>query len=146
MVGRKRAARLVSMELTQPDPSSYRYVSDERRPIEILVFEMDPADVDAFLRVDHEIWTLGEAVTPGYDGIPFLSKEVWLNNQRPGEVTIVIIWPSMADWDIVGEPSFQRFLSEAFDTRFGRPYALTREVHEEEERGIHRWSRFEPAP
>lgn len=145
-VVRYRAARLTGMELSQPDPSTYRYVRAERRPIEILVFEVDPADVDEFLRVDHEVWTLGEAESPGYDGVPFLSKEVWLNDHRPGQITIVIVWPTMSAWDIVGVADFQTFLTETFDARFGRPYALRRAVHDEEQMGIHRWSRFEPAP
>ena len=63
---------------------SYRYTSGERLPIEILVFEVDPADIDEFLAVDHDVWTIGEAFVPGTDHIPFLSKEVWLDDTRPG--------------------------------------------------------------
>jgi uncharacterized protein (TIGR03792 family) len=127
-----------------PDPALYRYVRDERRPVEILVFRVDPADVDEFLRVDHEVWTLGEAATPGLDEIPLLAKEVWLNDARPGEITIVIEWPSIEAWDAVDDPAFQRRLTAAFDGRFGRPYELVRAIHDEQRRGIHRWSRFEP--
>ena len=128
---------------TPPPPSAYRYVADERRPVEILVFAMDPADVDDFLRIDHEVWTLGEAATPGTNGVPFLAKEVWLDDSRPGEVTIVFVWPSMADWDTVADPGFQHELLAEFDKRFNRPYELTREIHDERNRGLHRWSRFE---
>ncbi len=130
--------------LPEPPPSSaYRYVADERRPVEILVFRMDPSDVEEFLRIDHDVWTLGEAATPGLAGIPFESKEVWLDDSRPGEVTIVFVWPTMADWDAVADPDFQQLLLSIFDERFGRPYELVREVHEERAKGIHRWSRFE---
>ncbi len=126
-----------------PDPATYRYVRDERRPVEILVFAVDPDDVDEFLRVDHEVWTLGEAAAPGSDGIPFLSKEVWLDVDRPGEITIVFVWPTQAAWDHVGAASFQERLTAAFDARFTRPYRLVRAVHEH--RSLVRWSRFEPA-
>jgi uncharacterized protein (TIGR03792 family) len=126
-----------------PEPDTYAYVAHEQRPIEILVFEVDPADVDEFLRVDHEVWTLGEANTPGYDGIPFESKEVWLNDARPGEITIVFVWPDRGSWDVVGRPEFQQQLTAAFDRRFERPYRLVRAVHEEPDGAIHRWSRFE---
>jgi hypothetical protein len=86
---------------------------------------MDPADVDDFLRIDHE---------------------VWLDESRPGEVTIVFVWPTMQDWVHVGQPAFQAQLQAVFDERFDRPYQLVREIHEERRRGLHRWSRFEPAP
>jgi uncharacterized protein (TIGR03792 family) len=126
-----------------PSPTSYGYEAGRRHPIEILVFRVDPDDVDAFLAVDHEVWTLGEAATPGAGEIPFLSKEVWLNDARPGEITIVFVWPDRESWDAVGRPAFQQQLTEAFDRRFERPYALVRAVHEEPDMHLHRWSRFE---
>ena len=100
-----------------PDPPAadrYRYRSDERRPIEVLVFRVDPDDVDEFLRVDHEVWTLGEAATPHCDGIPFESKEVWLNDERPGRITIVFVWPTREAWEAVDHPEFQRRLRSSF--------------------------------
>ena len=81
------------------------------------------------------------SATPGTEQIPFLSKEVWLSDDRPGEITIVFAWPDQASWDHVGEESFQQLLIDEFDRRFTRPHRLVRAVHEE--RSIHRWSRFE---
>ena len=52
---------------------TYSYVSGERRPVEVLVFQMDPSVVDEFLAIDFEVWTLGEAQTPGLGRLPFLS-------------------------------------------------------------------------
>jgi uncharacterized protein (TIGR03792 family) len=121
----------------------YRYTSEERLPVEILVFEVDPDDVDEFLRVDHEVWTLGEAFSPAADHIPFVSKEVWLNDARPGTVTLVFVFESMEAWEAVGAESIQADLTAEFERRFTRPYRLVRAVHEEERFGIHRWSRFE---
>jgi uncharacterized protein (TIGR03792 family) len=126
-----------------PPPASYRYVADEGRPVEILVFEVDPGDVDAFLRVDHEVWTLGEAAAPGTDEIPFLSKEVWLDDARPGEVTIVFVWESMTAWRSVDAETLQRTLQERFDRRFPHPVRVVRGVPEDRRRSLHRWSRFE---
>ena len=106
------------------------------------MFTVAPEDVDDFLRIDHEVWTLGEADgVPGPD-IPFLAKEVWLNDERPGEITIVFVWPDQATWDAVGAPDIQTRLTDEFEHRFGRPYRLEREIHVEENHGIHRWSRF----
>lgn len=124
-----------------PDPSTYTYVDREHRPIEILVFRVDPERVEEFLLVDHEVWTLGEAATPGTDGVPFVSKEVWLDDDRPGEITIVFVWPDRASWDVVGEPSFQERLTAAFERRFTGRYELISAVHEESR--PYRWSRFE---
>ena len=123
--------------------SGFRYESGERRPVEILVFRVDPADVDEFLRIDHEVWTLGEADSPGIDGVPFLSKEVWLDDRRPGEITVVIEWPSIEAWNVVDDPDFQRLLTDRFDARFARPYEVVQGAAAAKELGIRRWSRFE---
>ncbi len=122
---------------------SYTYESGERKPVEILIFDVDPAHVDEWLRVDHEVWTLGEADTPGHDGIPFESKEVWLNDERPGQITIVFVWPDHESWRAVDQPALQQHLTDEFDRRFRHRYRLSRAIHDEERRGIHRWSRFE---
>ena len=58
----------------------FRYQSGERLPVEVLVFEVEPEHVDEFIAVDHEVWTLGEA---GIAHIPFLSKEVWIDDAEP---------------------------------------------------------------
>lgn len=63
--------------------AEFRYTKGERLPIEVLVFEMSPEHVDEYLAIDHEIWTLGEATLPGFERIPFISKEVWLDDSRP---------------------------------------------------------------
>jgi uncharacterized protein (TIGR03792 family) len=119
------------------------YVSGERRPVEILVFEMDPAVVDEFLVVDHEVWTLGEANAPGLDRVPFLHKEVWLDDAHPGRVTLVFVWESLEAWMRVGEPGFQAELQASFDARFPHSVRLVSAPHEDSAYGIHRVSRFE---
>ena len=122
---------------------TYSYINNERRPVEVLVFRMDPAVVDEFIRVDHQVWTLGEALMPGLNAIPFLSKEVWLDDSRPGEVTLVFVWDTQEQWDIVGETSFQQELQRIFDSQFPHPVELIRAPHEDSQFGIHRVSRFE---
>ena len=122
---------------------NYSYVSGERRPVEVLIFQMDPAVVDEFIRVDHEVWTLGEALMPRLSRIPFLSKEVWLDDSKPGEVTLVFVWDTQEEWDAVGETTFQQELQHLFDSRFPHPIQLVRALHEESRMGIHRVTRFE---
>ncbi len=122
---------------------NYSYVEGERRPVEVLIFSMDPSVVDEFIKVDHEVWTLGEALMPSLSRIPFLSKEVWLDDSKPGEVTLVFIWDTQEEWDAVGETNFQQELQNLFDSRFPHPVQLVRALHEESQMGIHRVTRFE---
>ena len=50
----------------------YTYTKGEHYPVEHLVFKVAPEDVEHYLAVDHEIWTLEEAYARGVDHIPFL--------------------------------------------------------------------------
>lgn len=132
---------------TDADPARdgrrYRYASNERLPVEVLVFQVDPAHVEEFLLHDHEVWTLGEAGTDGFDRVPFVSKEVWLDDAHPGRITIVFVWESLESWMRVGEAQHQARLQATFDERFPHDVELVRAYHEESGLGIHRWSRFE---
>ncbi len=122
---------------------SYRYEKGERLPVEVLVFRMDPAHVEEYLAVDHEVWTLGEALLPGFDRIPFRSKEVWLDDSKPGEVTLVFVWETLDAWLTVGAEAVQQELQARFDALFPHPIELIHAPHEASNFGIHRWSRFE---
>ena len=123
--------------------TEYRYSAGEKLPIEVLVFEMDPAHVEEYLAIDHEIWTLGEATLPGFERIPFLSKEVWLDDSRPGRVSVVFVGESLEAWMRVGTKEIQQRLQSEFDARFTHPVKLVEAWHEDTNFGIHRWSRFE---
>jgi uncharacterized protein (TIGR03792 family) len=121
----------------------FRYSSDERLPVEVLVFEVDPEHVEAFLAIDHEVWTLGEADVLGVDHIPFLSKEVWLDDAHPGRIIVTCVWESIESWQHVSDAQRQRELQARFDQRFPHRVTLLRALHDESDFGIHRVSRFE---
>ena len=123
--------------------NKYSYTTGEERPVEVLVFRMDPTVVDEFIRVDHEVWTLGEALMEGLTDIPFLSKEVWLDSSKPGEVTIVFVWDTQDAWNIVGSTELQKKLQAEFDSRFPHPVELIAAPHEDSHFVIHRVTRFE---
>ena len=123
--------------------SNFSYISGERRPVEVLVFRMDPTVVNEFIRIDHDVWTMREAFMDGLARIPFLSKEVWLDDSKPGEVTIVFVWDTQKAWDIVGNTEFQKKLQAEFDSRFPHPVELIAAPHEDSNFGIHRVTRFE---
>ncbi len=121
----------------------HEYVRGERLPVEVLVFEVDPEHLDEFLRVDHEVWTLGEADVRVDGRIPFVSKEVWLDDSRPGRVTLVFVWESMTAWKLVDVAEIQTRLQQRFDEAFTHRVELVAAPHEDSRHGIHRWSRFE---
>ena len=107
------------------------------------MFEVDPEHVDAFLAIDHEVWTLGEADVLGLDHIPFLSKEVWLDDAHPGRIIVTFVWESIESWQHVSDAQRQRELQARFDQRFPHRVTLLRALHDESDFGIHRVSRFE---
>lgn len=65
----------------------------------MLTFEVDPQVRDAWFRADAEVWT---AFVETCDG--FVRKEVWMDPDRRGEVTVAIWWESMAQWKAI-DPS-----------------------------------------
>lgn len=121
----------------------FRYTSGDRSPVEVLVFETAPEHVEEFLTVDHEVWTLGEARVEHEGRIPFLHKEVWLDDAHPGRIMLVFVWESLEAWQRVGAVDVQERLQAEFDTRFPHPVRLLAALHEDSSFGIHRVSRFE---
>lgn len=61
--------------------------------IELLIVEVAIEDREKYLQIDREIWTKAIAQFPG-----FISKEVWLNPDRPTEVNLIIRWRSREEW------------------------------------------------
>lgn len=121
----------------------YSYVKGEQYPIEYLVFTTAPEHVQEFLDVDHEIWTVGQSQNELFDHIPFLYKEVWINENKPGEMHFIFAWESMESWEKIGAEAIQAKYIAAFEKRFPYSYELTRCIHSEENFGLHRYSRFE---
>ena len=85
----------------------YTYTKGEHYPVEHLVFKVAPEDVEHYLAVDHEIWTLKEAYAPGFDHIPFLYKEVWVNDNKPGEIHFIFVWESIESWRKIDDKEYQ---------------------------------------
>ena len=104
----------------------YTYVKGEHYPVEHLVFTTAPEHVQEFLDVDHEVWTLGEAESGLFDHIPFLYKEVWVNDNKPGEMHFIFVWESIESWKKVDDPDLQKKFIANFESKFQHPYQLTR--------------------
>ena len=105
----------------------YTYTKGEHYPVEHLVFKVAPE----------------EAYAPGFDHIPFLYKEVWVNDNKPGEIHFIFVWESIESWRKIDDKEYQAKLIKEFDEKFGRPYEFIRCVQNEENFGVHRVSRFE---
>ncbi len=102
-------------------------------PIEHLVFKVeDPAQVDRFIRLDEAIWTTALAEYPG-----FISKEVWVNREVPGEVHTVLIWKSMEEWKSIPLEELKR-IDRVFTATFDSPFAIVRRIHKETNHGLYK--------
>jgi uncharacterized protein (TIGR03792 family) len=90
--------------------------------IELLRIQTAPGRREEFLARDAEVWT--PSLTR-HDG--FLAKEVWVSQDDPNLVTLVIRWASMAQWK-----SFPVALLEELDAQMeGLQVSLSCETHEE---------------
>lgn len=69
---------------------------DKQVAVEQLLFQVKPDLVDAFIQLDHELWT---AVLEQYPG--FAGKEVWVSQTVPGQVMSIIYWEDYEAWKAI---------------------------------------------
>lgn len=119
-----------------------KFTTGENLPVEVLRFKTALEDVQEFLKLDHEIWTVMECDAPGFDESPFLYKETWLNDNNPGEIIVVFIWRNQQAWDKVGVPELQQRLAALFDEKFNKPYEFLGGLSGAEVGGVRRVCRF----
>lgn len=92
--------------------------------VEYLVFEVNPSKVKEFTQLEHEIWSQMLSEYPG-----FISKEIWLNEYKPSEVTVIIYWESIKLWKSVPEDAIMESIRK-FDEAIGAEnYKLVEERH-----------------
>ena len=95
-----------------------------RDAVEYLVFQVEPDRVDEFVRLENEIWT-NELMRQ--DG--FISKDIWINESKPGEVSVIIYWKDFESWKNIPKEVTEK-LTRQFDDQFGaEDYQIIREVH-----------------
>ncbi|MEL7002312.1 MAG: TIGR03792 family protein [Bacteroidota bacterium] len=76
--------------------------------------------------MDHEIWTKKLSEHPG-----FISKEIWINEFNPNEVTAIIYWNSIEEWKAIPGEELNEIIKE-FDQAFGADdYKLVQEKHQQ---------------
>lgn len=80
--------------------------------IETLKVQLNPSEVDRYIRCDTDIWTPVLEQCAGFAG-----KEVWWD--LTGEVMIVVRWASREEWKSIDEGILEE-TERAFVTAFGR--------------------------
>ena len=99
---------------------------EQPQAVEHLVFQVKPDSLEAWLALDHELWTLGESQAwPG-----MVRKQAWLNRLTPGEVHCVIYWRDHQSWMAIA-PEWLAANEQRFAERFGADdYRYVRSDHE----------------
>jgi uncharacterized protein (TIGR03792 family) len=112
---------------------------DKRFPVEYLIFQLaDPEKVDDFITIDHEVWTTYLA---SFDG--FISKEVWINEKKPGEIHTILIWENLECWKAIPLEQLKAKDFE-FKEKLGSKCEIVRRVHKEYDHGLFKIRHFEP--
>ncbi|KST61930.1 TIGR03792 family protein [Mastigocoleus testarum] len=87
--------------------------------IELLKFKMDPAVREKFIQKDEDIWT---NALRKYSG--FLGKEVWINPNDKGEVTIIVQWETREQWKSIPQKDLD-LIEAKFDSSLDFNYEMT---------------------
>lgn len=112
--------------------------SNKKFPVEYLIFQIEnPNSVDKFIELDHKIWT---SYLSSFQG--FISKDVWVNFNNPGEIHTILIWETMDDWKSIPLDGLKEKDKE-FIKAFGEPFEMTRRIHKELNHGLHKVRHFE---
>ena len=61
--------------------------------IEEHIFQVNPDLLDKWFDLENEMWTKPLSKMPG-----FVSKEIWINSNVPGEVTVITFWSDIKLW------------------------------------------------
>lgn len=106
-------------------------------PVEHLVFMLeDPESVDEFINLDHEIWTMFLAEYPD-----FVSKQMWVNDNNPGEVHSIISWKTLEGWKAIPVEKL-KFKDKEFHDNYTKGFKIIQRIHVEHNHGIHEYSTY----
>lgn len=103
-------------------------------PLEYLIFQVeDPSEVDRFIKLDHEIWTMFLKEFPD-----FVSKQVWINDSNPGEVHSIISWKTMEGWKSIPVEELKK-VDKEFEQAFANNFKIVRRIHKECNHGMYEY-------
>jgi uncharacterized protein (TIGR03792 family) len=87
--------------------------------IEWLKFQVPILEQSKFIQKDQEIWTNFLAKQPG-----FIHKDVLSRLEQPEEITMLIYWKRMADWQAIPKKDLEQTQS-VFEKALGTFYPTT---------------------
>ena len=92
--------------------------------VEYLIFEVRSDLIDKFVELDHQYWTLFLKDQPG-----FISKEVWVGETNQGEISIIIYWRTLEDWQSIPVEALAE-TDKKFTAAFGEEnFKMAKKVH-----------------
>ena len=84
---------------------------------------------------------IGQPVLPDSEGNG--SETETPDENKPGEMHFVFIWESLESWKKVDDKELQAAFIKEFESKFTKPYEFIYCGQNEENFGVHRYSRFE---
>lgn len=113
----------------------FETIKDLHYPVEYLVFQLeDSSMIENFVELDHEIWTMFLKDFPS-----FYSKEIWINENNPGEIHSVIVWKDLKGWKSIPLDLLKE-TDKKFTSLFKSGFKITRRIHTECEGGLHMYN------
>jgi uncharacterized protein (TIGR03792 family) len=86
--------------------------------IELLKFQVPLSEQQDYIQTDAVIWTTALAKYPG-----FLRKEIWISDEIPEELTIVIHWQTREQWKAIPLNDLSR-IDANFVQALGKSYPI----------------------
>jgi uncharacterized protein (TIGR03792 family) len=86
--------------------------------IELLKFQVPLLEQQEYIQQDAAIWTTALAKYPG-----FLRKEIWISDETPEELTIVIHWETREHWKAIPLDDLSQIDAD-FVQALGKSYAI----------------------
>ncbi len=97
--------------------------------IEQLHFTVKPELIERFIELDTMIWTKRLSQ---FDG--FIKKEIWVSDDKKGELYTVTYWEDKAKWDSI-DPLELAALAKEFDAAMGSDsYTFNKPLHLQNQR------------
>ena len=106
---------------------------NKKYPVEHLIFNVaNTSRLNDFIDLDEKIWTYELSKFKG-----FISKEVWINDNNPGEVHTILIWETMDEWKSIPLEKLKE-IDDKFIEAYNGEFKIVRRIHKENNHGIYK--------
>lgn len=112
-------------------------ICQDEYPVEYLIFKIEDMDsLQEFLKLQDLVWT--KYLSSFED---FVSEEIWINKENPGEIHKIVVWKTMEGWKNIS-PIELKEKDKEFMELYNKPFQITRRIHKEYNHGLYRVKRF----